>query len=60
MKQARSKKAPAGNAALQNIHRQPINTFHESTAGTVVPAGIGSAIIKLTICAAKIPSTMVS
>ena len=60
MNRASSRKAAAGKAALQNIQRHPMSTFHDSGAGTVVPAGIGSAIRKFTICAPRIPSTMVS
>ena len=44
MKHASSRNSPAGKAALQNIHRHPDCTFHESAGGIMVPAGIGSAM----------------
>ena len=56
MKNDSARKMIAGNAPAQNIHRQPIWQFHVS----MVLSMTGSAMSQLVICAAKIPSTMVS
>ena len=51
----------AGKAAAQNIHLQAICPFHEAAMSAELnEEGIGSAINQLVICAAKMPSTMVS
>ena len=56
MRTTSKRNAMAGNAPAQNIHLHPIWQFHVSMPFVVT----GSAISQLVICAASIPSTMVS
>src|SRR5207248_920454 len=58
---AAKKKIKEGTATAVNIHRQPYCPFHDWRINSAVaPLGTGSAISQLTICAAKIPTTMVN
>jgi hypothetical protein len=55
------KKTSDGAVTAVNIQRQPNCPFHDwRIASAVAPAGTLSAISQLTICAARIPTTMVS
>ena len=60
-KNALTKKITEGTATAVNIHRQPNWPFHESRIiWSVADSGTGCAISQLTICAPKIPTTMVN
>ena len=60
-KNALTKKTTEGTETAVNIHRQPSWPFQDSRIiWSVAPSGTGCAISQLTICAPRIPTTMVN
>ena len=61
MNSAPAKKTTEGTATAVNIQRQPSWPFHDwRIISAVAPSGTFCAISQLTICAARMPTTMVS